>query len=795
MQTRNSLKDSPEELLEKILLQEKAHGFKDSVVLGGLDRFLQRLEQELRPLIGDMPSYSDLTPVQREEWVSKTMPRLNKFPDAPRPRRVPPRTLSLEDDVSKLRGVTPANIPRLRRLGLTKIQDLLYLFPHRHNDFANIRKIAELTVDETQTIVATVWEARQIMLGNRRSAEAILGDDSGNIRAVWFNQPYLAKSFKTSARVVISGRVNLFRGQRVFESPEYELLHGQEELIHTGRLVPVYPLVEGLGQRTLRRWVKQTLDSTLHQVADFLPEEMRHRAGLMGLENAIAQAHYPETEADQRASRTRLAFDELFLMQLAVLSRKREWQQQGAGIPIKADQPLLGAFFASLPFTLTSAQERAIGEILKDMEKDCPMSRLLQGEVGSGKTLVALVALLTAASNSYQGALMAPTEILAEQHFITTSHMLSSLGRPIQEENLVSVYIDPFPRPISLGLLIGSLSRKAKEEMQRRIAAGSVDIVIGTHALIQQEVAMPNLALAVVDEQHRFGVMQRSSLRQKGKWPHLLAMSATPIPRSLALTLYGDLDISVLDQLPAGRQEIQTRWVVPEKRRAAYNFLRQEISKGRQAFVICPLIEGSDTIQAKAAVEEHEKLSRDVFPDLRLGLLHGRMAMKEKEEAMDAFRRGELDILVSTPVIEVGIDVPNATVVLIDGADRFGLAQLHQFRGRVGRGQHKSYCILLADAPSAEARERLKLVEELKDGFALAEADLRFRGPGDYLGTRQSGLPDLRVARISDVEILALARREASNLLDSNPHLEGGAYRLLSLRFKEYSAALAGEMS
>ena len=796
MPTKNPPETSRVEPLKKILLREKALGFKDSVVFGGLDRFLQRWAQELRPMVRELPSYSSMTLKQREEWVSHMLARLDSPTKVRRPRKAPSRrTFSLEDDVSKIGGVTTAKIPKLKRMGLSQIRDLIYLFPHRHNDFVNIRKIADLKVAQEQTVVATVWEAREVRLGNRRSTEAILGDDSGNMRAVWFNQPYLAKSFKTGARLVLSGRVNVFRGQKVFESPEYELLYGQEELIHTGRLVPVYPLVEGLGQRSLRRWVKQALDTTLPQLAEFLPEDIRHRTGLMSLQNAIAQAHYPDTEADKNSARRRLAFDELFLMQLAVLSRKKEWQQEGEGIPLKADPGFLSAFIDSLPFTLTSAQERVLEEILKDMEGDRPMSRLLQGEVGSGKTVVAAVALLAAAFNGYQGALMAPTEILAEQHFITISHMLSGLVRPTKEETQVSVYIDPFPRPISIGLLVGSLSRKVKEAMHQHIAAGSVDIIIGTHALVQQGVEIPNLALAVVDEQHRFGVTQRTSLRQKGQRPHLLAMSATPIPRSLALTLYGDLDMSVIDQLPAGRQEIQTRWVAPERRQAAYNLIQQETSEGRQAFIVCPLIEGSDVIQARAAVEEHERLSRDVFPNLRLGLLHGRMAMREKEGVMEAFRRGDLDILVSTPVVEVGIDVPNATVMLIDGADRFGLAQLHQFRGRVGRGQHKSYCLLLADTPSKEARERLRLIERLTDGFALAEEDLRFRGPGDYLGTRQSGLPNLRVARLSDQDILALARREASRLLDMDPKLEGEDYLLLSQHLQEYSTGLVGEKS
>ena len=420
---------------------------------------------------------------------------------------------------------------------------------------------------------------------------------------------------------------------------------------------------------------------------------------------------------------------------------------------------------------------------------------MLQGDVGSGKTVVAAVALLVAVFNGHQSVLIAPTEILAEQHFLTIVHLLSGMAEATREDYLVSVRVGPFPRPVTIGLLIGSLSKKAKDEVHRRIANGEIDLVIGTHAIIQEEVDPPRLALAVVDEQHRFGVMQRASIRGKGQRPHLLAMSATPIPRSLALTLYGDLDISTIDEMPPGRQRTRTRWVDPDGRAAAYHFVRKQVEEERQAFIVCPLIEESEAIQTRAATKEYERLSADVFPELRLGLLHGRMALREKEEVMERFQAREIDILVSTPVVEVGIDVPNATVMLVDGADRFGLAQLHQFRGRVGRGSHQSYCLLLADDPGQEARERLKIVERIGDGFELAEEDLRLRGPGDYMGTRQSGMPELTVARITDQDILALARHEAIRILDADPHLVKKENALLAERMKTYAAGLTGEMS
>ena len=802
--------------LRKILEQEKAGGFQDLTVIGGLDRFLQRWARELEPSLGEFSSYSVLTPIQREAWAHKVRASLGQAAGAdgqrqavsPTPKsssaverrrrsaKRPPDRVGLHDGVARLKGVSTQHLARLRRLGVEKVEDLLYLLPRRHNDFANIRKVSELEPGQEQTVVVSVWEASETRQGpKRRSTQAVLGDDTGNVRAIWFNQPYLAQTFRPGTHLVISGKVNVFRGSFVFESPEYELLRGQEELVHTGRLVPVYPTVDGLRQRTLRRVVKQALDTGISQVIDFLPEHSMHRTGLLGLKNAIAQAHYPDSEADWSSARRRLAFDELLMLQLAVLTRKRAWQEDEAGIPLMVEPALIESFLASLPFELTGTQARALNEILDDMARTRPMSRLLQGDVGSGKTVVAAAAMLVAAFNGYQAALMAPTEILAEQHFLTITHLLSGTSELVREDHLVSVSVDHFPRPVVIGLLLGSLSRRLKEDIHRRIADGAVDLIIGTHAIIQEEVGLPKLALAVVDEQHRFGVMQRASIREKGERPHLLAMSATPIPRSLALTFYGELDISSIEELPPGRQPIRTRWVEPDRRPAAYNFVKKQVEENRQAFIVCPLIEESEAIQTRAATKEYERLSRDVFPDLTLGLLHGRMALREKEEVMGRFQSGELDILVSTPVVEVGIDVPNASVMLVDGAERFGLAQLHQFRGRVGRGEHQSYCLLLTDSPGQEARERLKLVERIQDGFELAEEDLRLRGPGDYMGTRQSGLPDLKVARLTDQDILSLARQEATRILDSDPNLAREEHALLAERMRQYMAGLTDEMS
>ena len=658
------------------------------------------------------------------------------------------------------------------------MRDLLYFFPHRHLDYSKLKFISQLAEGEEQTIVANVWQAQETRPGGRRSTEAIVGDETGNIRVVWFNQPYLAKKLTTNEKIMLSGRVSLFKGHHVFLSPEWEIMEGQD-LVHTARLVPVYPLTQGLRPRQVRRLMKEFIDRWAGQLADFLPVELRQRLGLLELPVAISQAHYPEDAATKDKARVRLAFDELFLLQLGVMNKKRNWQESRPGTPFDVEKPLLRQFLDSLPFTLTSAQDKVLVEIFHDLGQSRPMCRLLQGEVGSGKTVVATAALLAAAANSYQGAFMAPTEILAEQHFATICQLLSKLGQG-EGDGYLRSYSGFLERPLRIALLIGDIRQAGKRKIQKQIQEGDIDIVIGTHALVQKGLEFNKLGLAVVDEQHRFGVEQRSALREKGFNPHMLVMTATPIPRTLALTLYGDLDLSVINELPPGRQMIKTKWLRPNQRDSAYAFVRKQVTQGRQAFILCPLIEESEAIAAQAAVVEYERLSQEVFTDLRVGLLHGRLPSAEKDMVMASFRSGKLDILVSTPVIEVGIDIPNATVMLIESADRFGLSQLHQFRGRVGRGKDQSYCMLLAENPSEVGRQRLDIIENTQDGFKLAEEDLKMRGPGEFFGTRQSGLPDLRMAKISDVALLELARNEAVKLFQIDPGMERLEHRLLA---------------
>ena len=825
--------------LRKILELERSTGFRNKAVVGGLDAFLKLQARELAPLAGDGDlgglldvTYGDLTPHDRAAWARRWLSRLDDGPRAAPTKRSPEAPAgpsedgpsgpgpepgagaeasaskrgvepsgpasgpTLESPVDRLRGVDTKTAAKLDRLGVSTVRDLLYLMPRRHRDFSKVSTVAELAPGGEQTVVATVWEAREIALGQsrRRGTEAVFSDETGNVRAVWFGNRYVAKTLKVGARVAVSGSVEAYRGRLQFASPEFEVLDRKDSLIHTGRLVPVYPLTEGLTARRVRTIVWQALEDWAPRIEEFLPEELRCRAGLMDLVRAVGQVHYPSDLATLEDARRRLAFDELLLLQIAVLARRRSWCEDVEGVALVLDRGLVDRFIASLPFGLTAAQKRCIDEVLDDLARGTPpMNRLLQGEVGSGKTVVALAALLASVAGGHQASIMVPTEVLAEQHFATVSDLLGGLGSAVHEENLVSVDIDSRAASLSVGLLTGSTRPALKRELRRRASEGSLDIVIGTHALIQEGVEVPRLALAVTDEQHRFGVAQRAALRRKGETtPHVLVMTATPIPRTLALTLYGDLDISTIDELPPGRQRVRTRHVPSSRRDEAYDFVRKQVIGGRQAFIICPLIEESEAVEARAASEEHKRLSNDVFPDLRLGLLHGRMKPREKERVMRCFRDGDTDILVSTAVVEVGIDVPNAAVMVVEGAHRFGLSQLHQFRGRVGRGEHRSYCLLLSEYSTAEAQERLDAVERIHDGFALAEEDLRLRGPGDFFGTRQSGLPSLKAARLSDQDILRKAREVAGQLLEEDPDLERRDHRPLALEVARF-VAQAGE--
>ncbi|MER3398717.1 MAG: DNA helicase RecG [Chloroflexota bacterium] len=791
----------PAELLDRfcqVIELELKRGGQDQTVEGGLDGFLvnwRRLAAAQNLLTGfpELESYAALDPDSRivwleqaRQWARAIRAALHRAPPSvtPTPRQAGRRpaapSLTPEDSVTRLPRVDRVTALRLGRLGIKTVRDLVYHFPFRYEDWSRVRKIAELRPHEEATVVGRIIAVQATRLGARGlpATEVLVADETGTLRVVWFNQPYLARTFKTGTTLVLSGRTEYFRGVKVFESPEYEVYDGADELLHTGRLVPIYRVTEGLTPKTLRRLIKTALDVCLNAIPDGLPAWLRAEFDLVDLATALRQIHFPDDYVALRSARRRLAFEELFYIQVLVLSRRRQAEVGATAPRLQGGQGLVSAFIAALPFKLTTAQERVLGEVLADLGRDRPMNRLLQGDVGSGKTVVAAAAMLVAVGSGYQAALMAPTEILAEQHFSTLVGLLSGLPDGLRPRVglLTASLARVWPRPESQPALFesgpaGDNGRVRREELYRLLQTGEVDIVVGTHALIQETVAFSKLGLVIVDEQHRFGVVQRSALRRKGENPHVLVMTATPIPRSLALTLYGDLDLSIIDELPPGRKPVKTRLIEPERRHRVYQFIRQQVERGFQAFVICPLIEESEALQVKAAEAEFERLRTEVFPDLRVGLLHGRMAAAEKERVMRAFRDRELDILVATPVVEVGIDIPNATVMVIEGAERFGLAQLHQLRGRVGRGEADSYCVLLTENASAEAVERLRLVERSHNGLELAEADLRMRGPGEYFGTRQSGLPDLKLAQVSDLSLLELAREAARRLLTRDPDL------------------------
>jgi ATP-dependent DNA helicase RecG len=731
---------------------------------------------------------------------SKAAPGPKKKQQAPAPLRLRPytqeelSTLGADVELHALKRIGVSLIQKFEKLGVHTVRELLLLFPRRHVDYGDPVPVAKLEFGKEQTVRARVWQARERMMGFRmRSTEATLGDTSGMVRAVWFNQPWVAKQLPVNAEIVISGRVGEYQGQPKFDNPEWEVW--SDELLHTGRLVPIYPLTQGLQNRTIRRIMQEALERFVTRLQETLPGELRERLGLLPIAEAVAQMHYPSDRASLEAARLRLAFEELLPIQLAMLLRRRLFQRSAPAEPAPMSAATEEALVESLPFALTGAQKRVMFDVLNDMRKPLPMSRLVQGDVGSGKTVIAAAALVAAIENGRQGVMMAPTEILAEQHFRTLKQLIGADGGEGPVASARPAFLDPLRAPglfarrerpgeIRIALVTGSLKAREKRELHEALEEGEIDVACGTQALIQGGVRFHDLGVAVVDEQHRFGVMQRAALREKGAQaahtPHMLVMTATPIPRTLALTVYGDLDVSVIDELPPGRQRIKTTWVGPDERGDAERFVRGEVEKGYQAFIICPLVEESEALDVKAATVEFERLRRQVFPDLRLELLHGRMSGKQKDEVMRRFRDGEADILVSTAVIEVGIDVPNATVMMIEGADRFGLAQLHQFRGRVGRGEAQSYCLLLSDSPSEDAQKRLTLMEETTDGFRLAEADMEMRGPGQFFGTKQSGLPGLRVARLTDVKLIELTRAEAERMLEADGGLSQPAHRYLN---------------
>jgi ATP-dependent DNA helicase RecG len=672
-------------------------------------------------------------------------------------------TTDLATSLQFIKGVGPQRASQLERKGLRTVEDALFFVPLRHEDRTRLTPFRSLVPGQAATCAGVIVGVSPPPPGRFRVPFTVmLRDASGYATASWFGWRYLSRVLKRGQQLVLHGRVGRYKGAIVLQQPDYEIVeNGEDERLHTGRLVPVYSLTEGLPQRALRSLMWRLVESHAADVAETLPDAVRARRGLVGLAQAVRDAHFPETDAALAAARHRISFDEGLLLQLGLaILRSRVSRARGLAMSPRGD--LVARLRARLPWKLTGAQERVWEEIRRDMAEPHPMHRLLQGDVGSGKTIVAALGVLTAIEAGYQAAVMAPTEILAEQHFMTFRQLLEPLG-------------------VRVTLLTSSLKPRDRAARRASVTAGEVECVVGTHALVQEGVEFRRLGLAVVDEQHRFGVEQRARLRGKGEHPDLLVMTATPIPRTLALTIYGDLDVSVLDELPPGRRPIVTVARSEGKRRAIYKFLREQIAGGRQIYVVYPLVEESEALDLKAATDMARHLADAVFPDLVVGLLHGRLGFDEKDAIMRRFKAGEIHVLVSTTVIEVGIDVPNAAVMLIEHAERFGLSQLHQLRGRVGRGEWKSYCILLTSGRlTEEAQRRIDAMTSTNDGFRIAEVDLELRGPGEFFGTRQSGLPEFRSADLlQDTRLLEEARREATAIIARDRELTDPANRAL----------------
>lgn len=661
--------------------------------------------------------------------------------------------LRLTSSIQYIKGIGPKRALYFKKVGVETVRDLLFLVPRRYVDYSTILKIRDLKINDEATVIGKIQliEMRKTK-GRGNLLNVLLSDETGPINLKWFNRLDLKKKFSVGDWLIVSGKVTFFNG-RQFINPLYELV-GEEEVLQKtyGSIIPIYPLTEGLNLWDVRRAVKISLQECLDEINETLPTSILNKNNLVTLTEALSNIHFPQRIEDAAVSRRRLVYDEFFFFELTLAKRKAKRAKEN-GIPLRENGTLTKRFLELLPFKLTRGQSEVIAKIATDMKKPRPMNRLLQGDVGSGKTVVAVYAMLVSVENGYQSVLMAPTEILAEQHYIVLSGLLNKLS-------------------IAVTLLTSSIKDKEKQEIIQKIASGEAQIVFGTHALIEEAIEFKNLGLAVVDEQHRFGVMQRAALVNKGINPDFLVLSATPIPRTLALTLYGDLDISTLKEKPPSRGEVITKIVKEKQKKEVLRFVNEELAKGRQVFVICPIIEKSEKLELKSVNEVYQEIA-SAFTDFSVGVIHGRLKTNERLKIMEDFRHGYLNILVATTVVEVGVDIPNATVMIIEHPERFGLAQLHQLRGRIGRGAHKSYCYLILNRFLApESYERISFFEKNNDGFALAQKDIKLRGPGEILGKKQHGLPDIKIGDLeSEQDLLFLARNDAFELVKRDPEI------------------------
>jgi len=814
---------------------EAKNGYKNTAIIGGLERMLdpwaaearadnlpeniiqavttrlrdyQRLSEESRKETlfglwnriqrelgeGDPPEVDvkpQREPVQEEqpkpkEGVEQTPPVVVHETPKPAPAPKLRQQLSsgpaadLNANVTTLKHIGPSYAKTLERMDIRTLGDMLYHFPLRYDDYSKMKPINRLEYGEKVSVIGTVKSVstRDTRGGRTKLVEAVISDGTAAMRATWFNQPWITKQLRQGIQIVISGQTDQYLGRLTMNNPDWSPI--EKKNLMTEGIVPIYPLTAKITQKWLRNKMKAVVTDWAPKVHDPVPSALLEEAELIDLASAMRQIHFPTTWEMLKEARHRLSFDELFLLQLGVLQQKQNWTKQIASV-FNTEEGWLERQLQKLPFTLTSAQLRTLNEMLGDVASGHPMNRLIQGDVGSGKTIIAALAIAIITDQGSQAALMAPTSILAEQHYSNLLNILTTNGGPLSPEQIF--------------LMVGSTSESEKIEIRAGLASGEISVVIGTHALIEDPVEFHDFQLAIIDEQHKFGVRQRAALRAKGSNPHLLVMTATPIPRSLALTVYGDLDISVIDEMPPGRQEIDTHVLYPKERERAYNLIRRQIEAGYQAFIIYPLVEETDKSDEKAAIEEHAHLQKDIFPNLKLGLLHGRLTPSEKEVVMTKFRDGDFDILVSTSVVEVGVDIPNATVMLIEGAHRFGLAQLHQFRGRVGRGAAKAYCMLIPSKADAVENERLQAMADTNDGFVLAERDLEQRGPGEFLGTRQAGYSELRLASLTDVKLIQKARHHAKALFQRDPDLTQSEHQQLAGALNRFWNSGSGDIS
>lgn len=779
--------DSNTETIDTVYALLSGYGDKNPKERRGIvDEVLNLIGEKQNPYLAKEESSSPpAAAVPVKNAVASQKPPLKpavavnqQLPMKPKPGE---SALGIHAPITVINQIGPKNADLYNKLGIRTILDLLYYFPRRYVDFSKLEPINRLNYGDTVTVMATVMNTttRPIKGGKSHLTETIVSDGTGSLRLTWFSQPWIESKLKPGTQISASGKLDMYLGRLILTNPEWELL--DQEHLHTNRIVPVYPLTAGISSKMLRRIINTTVSFWSPRLQEFIPENILRSSNLVSIQEAILQVHFPDNQDSLTNAKRRLGFDEIFLLQLGVIKQKKNWQAVEGKI-FASDEAFIKSITDTLPYDLTIAQLKVLQEIRDDFASGKALNRLIQGDVGSGKTVVAAIAAAIIASTGSQAAYMAPTSILAEQQYRTLVNLLASGETPLLQNE-------------EIRLLIGDTTLSDKAEIRQGLEEGTIRIVVGTHALLEGPVIFKDLQFVVIDEQHRFGVEQRAALRSKGTNPHLLVMTATPIPRSLALTLYGDLDVSILDEMPAGRQPVDTFIIHPLDRERAYRLITSQVEQGFQAFMIFPLVEQGEQEDVKAAVDEHEKLQRDIFPQFKLGLLHGRMKPEVKDNVMQDFKNKAYDILVSTSVVEVGVDVPNATIMLIEGANRFGLAQLHQFRGRVGRGSQKSTCLLIPDKEDALENERLAVMTQTNDGFVLAEKDLNMRGPGDFLGKRQAGFLELQMASITDIHLIEEARKHANEIFESDPDLSAPEHQPLYKMVNRFWRSGEGDIS